>query len=118
LDRLLNKYAEQLGGMEEVTRRFDCAPAVVVEDEETEGLLQLLDGVTEWREPVKRGKRTYDDKVFFNSLKRQYAEKKSLSPRQVSALKKIIPRYAQQISEFEQIAEKYHLKLPKKKTEE
>ena len=57
------------------------------------GLLALFDGVTEWRPPAKRGKKTYDDKEFVQSLSDQYARRHSLSPRQVAALKRVISIY-------------------------
>jgi len=113
LDRLLNKYADQFGGVEELAKRFEFTPEEVVEDLESGPLLELLAGIDKWREPVQRGKRRWDDHEFFDSLKKQFAAKKSLSPRQVGALKKMIPRYAEQIPDFAQIAEKFGLKMPK-----
>ena len=57
------------------------------------GLLALFDGVTEWRPPAKRGKKTYDDKEFVSSLADQYARRHSLSARQVAALRRVISVY-------------------------
>ena len=113
LDRLLNKYADQFGGSEELAKRFEFTPEEVVEDLESGPLLELMAHIEKWREPVKRGKRTWDDHEFFDSLKKQFAAKKSLSPRQVGALKKMIPRYAEQIPNFAQLAEKFGMKMPK-----
>ncbi|NCC51421.1 MAG: type I DNA topoisomerase [Spartobacteria bacterium] len=113
LDRLLNKYADQLGGVEAVSKKFDFAPDVVVEDTESGPLLELMAHVQQWRDPVKRGKRTWDDHEFYDSLKKQFEGKGALSPRQVAALKKMIPRYAEQIPDFARVADQYELKLPK-----
>ena len=64
------------------------------------GLLALFDGVTEWRPPAKRGKKTYDDKEFVESLADQYARRHSLSPRQVSALRRVIAVYKGRIPDY------------------
>jgi DNA topoisomerase-1 len=118
LDRLVTKYAEQLGGVEEIARKFDVAPAVVVEDPETGDLLDLLKHVTTWKDPVQRGKRTWDDHKFYESLRRQYKQKNSLSEKQVSSLKKMIARYADQVPDFESAAERFDIKTKKKKKAE
>ncbi len=64
------------------------------------GLLKLMEGVTEWREPAKKGKRTYDDKGFVQSLAEQYANRHSLSPRQVMALRRVAVAYKDKIPGF------------------
>ena len=64
------------------------------------GLLGLFDGVTEWRPPAKRGKKTYDDKEFVRSLSDQYARRRSLSSRQVAALKRIVAAYRDRIPDY------------------
>ena len=64
-----------------------------------------------WREPVKRGKRTFDDKEFADSLSTQYARRKSLTPRQVAAMKKLILSYREQIQDYATRAEKLGLPL-------
>ena len=57
------------------------------------GLLALFDGVTEWRPSTKKGKKTYDDKVFVQSLSDQFERRHSLSTRQVAALKRVVAAY-------------------------
>ncbi len=74
-------------------------------DTESPLLLEMLRHVTTWQEPVTRGKRTFDDHVFFTSLEEQYGRKKSLSPRQRYAMKRMVFRYKNQIPEFEKWAE-------------
>jgi DNA topoisomerase-1 len=63
-------------------------------NKEVEQLLASLANVKNWDDPVSKGKRTFDDKSFFESLQKQYTEKKSLSSRQIYALKKMVAKYA------------------------
>ena len=100
LDRMLRKYAEQIPDFEAVSQALGMvAPAAGAEDAESGRLIAWFKLVKEWREPVQRGRRTWDDKVFFDSLARQYAQNKRLSPRQAAALKKMIKKYADQLPE-------------------
>ena len=69
----------------------------------------MADEITAWREPVKRGKRTFDDKEFAGSLKTQFARRKTLTSRQVAALKKMLVSYREQIRDFAARAEKLGL---------
>ncbi|MCX7006634.1 MAG: hypothetical protein NTY53_05190, partial [Kiritimatiellaeota bacterium] len=71
-----------------------ASPADVAEAEKVLGWFR---GVKEWKEPVQRGRRTWDDKEFFHSLARQFGQRKQLSPRQLAALKKMIKKYADQL---------------------
>lgn len=69
----------------------------VISDEqkpEIISMIQALQAVTAWAEPVKRGRRTFDDKEFFESVKSQFSDTGRLSPRQVAALAKMTARYA------------------------
>jgi hypothetical protein len=50
--------------------------------------------VEKWAEPVQRGRRTYDDKEFFESLSRQRGNGKTLSDKQLAALRKLAAKYA------------------------
>jgi hypothetical protein len=64
-------------------------------------LLKLMASVASWREPVRKGRRVYDDKAFVDSLADQYARRHSLSPRQTLALKRVAVAYRAQIPDFE-----------------
>ncbi len=75
-------------------------------------LLAALGQVKTWNEPVKRGRRTYDDSEFFTSLSTQLKEKHSLSVKQFDALKRMVRNYRQQISGYDALAEKYAIKAP------
>lgn len=68
-------------------------------------LIEMMKNVTAWREPLKRGRRNYDDKVFVESLSAQYMRRHSLSPRQTMALKRVAVAYRDQIPDFDEKAE-------------
>lgn len=73
-------------------------------------LLTALESVTAWNAPLKRGKRTYDDKDFVESLKQQLQEKHFLTERQFEALKKMVRGYREQVSNYAEIAAKFGIK--------
>ncbi len=62
----------------------------------------LLDQVKVWTEPKTVGKRTYDDKAFVASVKKQMADGKPLSARQLEFLVRMVSMYADQIPGAEQ----------------
>jgi len=68
------------------------------------GLLAMLEEIGTWREPTKRGKRVFDDREFADSLKGQFARRKTLTPRQVAALRKMLVSYREQIPNFDERA--------------
>ena len=102
LDRLLLKYGGHIPDFahhaEQWGLRSETAPA----DPLLPQLLALVGSIREWKPPVQRGKRTWDDREFVESLTRQFEGKKSLSPRQVMALKKLLRRYFAQIPGYEE----------------
>ena len=69
-------------------------------DPAAEGLLALARTIKTWREPAKKGKRVYDDKGFVESLTEQFANRHSLSARQVMALRRVVSVYRDQIPEY------------------
>ena len=60
---------------------------------EADALLEKFSHVSNWNEPRKVGRRVYDDKVFYESLRKQRAEGKALSDRQFAALQKLASKY-------------------------
>ena len=60
---------------------------------DTERLLEGLKAVTQWAEPVKRGRFTFDDKAFYESLAKQYAAGRRFSEKQQAALAKMAAKY-------------------------
>ena len=85
---------------------FEVAPV----DPAVPDLLKLLDTVKEWKEPVRRGRRVYNDHEFVSSLRDQYARRSSLSPRQVLALRRVCVNYRDQIPTFEEVADRLGLR--------
>lgn len=63
------------------------------QDPEVTKLLEAMEKVTNWAEPVKKGKRVYDDKEFIESLRSQAKNGRILSPRQIAALKRTAKKY-------------------------
>ncbi len=61
--------------------------------EEIEKYIKILENTNSWDEPIQKGKRKYDDKSFYSSLKKQFETKKNLSPKQYYALKKLVSKY-------------------------
>ncbi|MCR5413120.1 MAG: type I DNA topoisomerase [Kiritimatiellae bacterium] len=62
----------------------------------------LLDKVKAWKEPKTVGKRTYDDKAFVESVRRQCDENKPMSARQLEFLVRMVSMYSEQIPDAEQ----------------
>ena len=88
-----------------------------VSDPSLPAILEMLREIKSWKDPVKRGKYTYDDKEFAESLASQFARKKALSVKQVAALKKLVLSYRDQIHDYARRAESLGLALapPEKK---
>jgi DNA topoisomerase-1 len=98
--KLAARYAGRLDGGEKIADLIgvdakSAEPALPPENaKEIETMLETLSKISKWAEPVKKGRRVYDDKDFFESLNRQYASRKNLSPKQVAALKRLAAKYA------------------------
>ncbi len=102
--KLTSKYKEQIPGFEELSTKLalqesgagadgktEAAPSV--DAAEIQALLEPLSKVTAWEQPVKKGFRTFNDKSFFESLEKQFSTKKTLSVKQVAALRKLAGKY-------------------------
>ena len=76
--------------------------------QETPAKLALLEAVT-FDPPRKFGKKTYDDREFCDSLRKQVEGGRRLSVAQIGYLDKILRKYAKQIPEFERRAEELGL---------
>ncbi len=105
LKRLAAKYRGELTDTALVDAVLG-APEAVVEDNSGEAVssaaepaadvtaaLEILKQVTQWAEPVKKGRFTYDDKQFYDSIAKQHAAGKALSPKQVAAIAKLAEKY-------------------------
>lgn len=68
----------------------------------TQGLLDMLAGVREWAPATKRGRKTYSDEAFVQSVREQIQEgEKPVSERQFETLLKFAGRYKEQITDFD-----------------
>ena len=61
---------------------------------------------------MSKGRRTFDDREFAESLIRQFEQRGSLSERQQGALKKLLARYSGQIPDYASQAEALGLTRP------
>ncbi len=81
---------------------------------ETEDLIAGLASVTAWKEPVKKGRRVYDDSEFFKSVATQFSVKKRLSEAQMKVLERMFLRYRDQIPNAEETIAKHNIKIASK----
>lgn len=105
LARAVGENASSLEDCDEIRAKLEpFVPggfSVNENDPTVPGLLKLMDTVTEWREPSKKGKKVYDDRSFVESLAEQYDRRHSLSTRQIMALKRVAVAYRDKIPDFE-----------------
>ena len=99
LKKLVVKYASQipdrsavawLGADAEVPAAASTPAADAVDPA---ALFAALGKVKTWEPPAKKGRFSFDDRKFFMSLKQQYDAGKSLSFKQLAALKKLAAKY-------------------------
>lgn len=81
----------------------------VVDASATE-MLELAKQIKTWREPSKKGKQVYNDKAFIESLAGQFERRKTLSSRQMAALRRVLSIYKDQIAGYREVAERLGLK--------
>ncbi len=101
IDGVLIRMAPKIPNAEATLAKFglSVAPAALEEDTESPALIEKLSKITEWKEPVKRGKRVFDDKEFAESVAAQFKRNGALSPRQRAAISKMLGRYKDQVGE-------------------
>ena len=115
LDRLVVKYSEQIPEFEKRSETLGLTAEEQEADHESGPIIELMDQIKEWAPAVQRGKREWDDRKFFDSLKQQFGARKSLSPRQRASLKKMCGRYHAQIPNYTEAAQRLGLPEPKAK---
>lgn len=67
-------------------------------------ILELMNTVKEWRPVTRKGKKVYDDKGFVDSLSDQFARRRTLSSRQIMALRRVAVAYKDRIVDFDKYA--------------
>ena len=102
LKKMIIKYQKQIPDFENKAKaiKLEIPEEAQIDPEEAKAiatLLKALGSVEEWNPPTKRGRITYDDKSFYESLNSSFANKGSLTPRQLAALKKSVGRYQEKI---------------------
>ncbi|MBN1558563.1 MAG: type I DNA topoisomerase [Lentisphaerae bacterium] len=107
LDGIVLARSAEIPDFDRVKAELELTAPERAADEESGPLLDALRTVTEWKEPVTRGKRTFDDRAFYESLARHFGERGCLTERQRAALKKLVRRYAGQVRDFASLAERY-----------
>lgn len=113
LNRLVSKYSAQIPDFDTLSK--DLGLEAEEEDLESGPLLDLLAKVSTFNEPTTRGKKTWDDAEFAESLQSQLKSRKSLTPRQRGALKTMLGRYHEQIPEYMEVREALGLRDPNAK---
>lgn len=105
LGRMVDKYQAQIDNLDEVNKILNVSQPEGAEeakpDPEVQAILEEMSKITKWAEPVKKGRRVYDDKEFFDSISNQFSRGKTLSPRQVGALKKLAAKYSKKTDQAE-----------------
>lgn len=77
------------------------------EYEKAAALLRQLETVQSWDAPAKIGRRTYNDRSFFLSVKEKFTEDQMLTAKQWNVLLRLGAKYAGQLPELAAAAEKY-----------
>jgi len=70
----------------------------MAEPSETQDVLTALEQVSDWAEPVKRGRRTYDDQEIVGSVRERFTEAGKITSRQQQMLFRLACKYIGQIS--------------------
>ena len=97
LAKLMVRYSESIPDCEPLLKELGVEAAVPQADagaqEDVDRILKALSEVRTWAEPEKKGRRVYDDKEFYESLAKQRATGRILSPKQSAALMKLAAKY-------------------------
>ena len=79
---------------------------------QAQAMLDAFAAVTEWAEPKTRGKRTYDDREFVESLRGSLAERRYLTEKQYAALQKLAYAYREKLPGYATLAETCDIRPP------
>ena len=116
LDRLVVKYSDQIPGFEAIHKELGMDHSDEGPDLESGPLLEALKSVHAWKPAVQRGRREWDDKKFYESLSRQFGQRKRLSPKQLASLKKMVRRYGAQVPDYAKLAEQFGIPAATRKS--
>ena len=97
LAKMASRYAEAIPGYEELMKELGVTVEKPSEDggsqADADRILKALSEIKEWAAPEKKGRRVYDDREFCESLAKQRASGRILSPKQSAALMKLAAKY-------------------------
>jgi len=110
LNNIVLSHSSQVVDFESRRGDLEIETSEVEQDDESGPLLEGMGRVQEWKPPVARGKRVFDDKAFYESLKKHYDSKGFLSDRQRKALRRMVERYSAGMEGYSDLAEKLNLK--------
>ncbi len=108
LKQLIARYKNQVENLEELAEKCNISlpeKSSGMGDKNQGFIVALLEEINTWEDPVRRGRRVYDDKEFASSIREQFAARHELSERQINAVKKILSKYRDQIPNYEVRAE-------------
>ncbi len=106
LNRIVMSHSAQVENYESLKTELEMGHVEhQAEDPECGEYISAMSSIENWKPPVTRGKRVFDDKLFYQSLSQHYGRKKFLSFRQKAALKKMYEKYKDQIREPVKIPE-------------
>ena len=101
LGKMIEKYQDQLPEAQTYLAVIREKLPVVAEDPASaekaqlaEELIKGFDKVTKWAEPVQKGRRVYNDQEFVKSIANHLKAGKTLSDKQMEALKKMAAKYS------------------------
>jgi hypothetical protein len=117
LNNVVVSHSALIPDFESIKDALDLGEVAEQKDEESGDLLAAMAHVSEWRPATTRGKRTYDDKSFFESLRNHYQSKKFLSIRQRKALRAMVERYGSTIPGYADLADRLGLRIKQEKEE-
>lgn len=109
LNNVVLSHSKHIPDFDQIKESLELANSAVEDDNESGPLIGAMKDVKEWKEPVTRGKRVFDDKAFYESLSQHFQTKGFLSVKQRAALKRLVRRYREQVAGYEQIAEEFGL---------
>ncbi len=99
LKRMVIKYRDQFENPAEIMEIMGLdIPAGTADNNtvelNTQDIINFLEQVKVWADPVKKGRFAFDEKKFFTSVAQQFKDGKELSPKQLNALKKLYDKYS------------------------
>ena len=110
-------FAARQAMLKEWQEKREAAIAAAPPQDDLALVFNLMKAIA-WKAPEKGGRRFFDEKKFFESLRDQAANGRVLSDKQLNALGRLAERYKDQIVDFVKVAEILHLETAEDPAEE